>query len=34
MRKVLDKKTMEKEAAFWDGLKKAVTAVSVKRCHK
>lgn len=33
MKKVLDEKVLEKEAAFWSGVRKAA-AVPVKRCHK
>ena len=34
MRKVVDKKVLEKEAALWAGLKKAVTEAPVRLCHK
>lgn len=34
MRKVLDKKALEKEAALWERQKKAVTVTPVRLCHK
>jgi hypothetical protein len=34
MRKVLDKKTLEREAAFWRNLKKASEQAPIKLCHK
>jgi hypothetical protein len=34
MRKVLDKKTLEKEAELWSAVKKAVAAAPVRHCRK
>ena len=34
MRKVVDKKVLEKEAALWAGLKKAAAEAPVRLCHK
>ena len=34
MKKVLSRKALEKEAAFWGGIKKTVTDKPVKACRK
>lgn len=34
MRKVLDQKTLEREAAFWRAVKKATEQVPIRLCHK
>lgn len=34
MRKEVEKKTLEKEALFWYGIKKALAKDTTKRCHK
>ena len=34
MKKVLDEKVLEREAALWTEVKKAVAEVPVQRCHK
>jgi len=34
MKKVLSKKALEKEASFWNGLKKALKDNTMKVCHK
>jgi hypothetical protein len=34
MKKVLDRKVLEKEAELWAAFKKAVAATPVRLCHK
>jgi len=34
MKKGTDAKTLEKEALFWNGIKKALVKDTTKRCHK
>ena len=34
MRKVKDKKMLEKEVLFWKGIKKSLGKNAEKRCHK
>ncbi|OPX97577.1 MAG: hypothetical protein A4E62_01941 [Syntrophorhabdus sp. PtaU1.Bin002] len=34
MKKILSKKALEKEATFWNDVKKAIAADTVKACHK
>jgi hypothetical protein len=34
MKKETERKTLEKEALFWHGIKKALMKDTTKRCHK
>ncbi|OPX98788.1 MAG: hypothetical protein A4E60_02965 [Syntrophorhabdus sp. PtaB.Bin047] len=34
MKKEMVRKTLEKEASFWHGIKKALIKDTTKRCHK
>ncbi len=34
MKKALGKKALDKEATFWNDIKKAIAANTVKVCHK
>ncbi|OPY67973.1 MAG: hypothetical protein A4E63_02141 [Syntrophorhabdus sp. PtaU1.Bin050] len=34
MKKILSKKALEKEATFWNDVKKALAENTVKACHK
>jgi hypothetical protein len=34
LKKRVDKGILEKEAVFWNGIKKVVVKDTVKRCHK
>ncbi|OPY04948.1 MAG: hypothetical protein A4E61_00498 [Syntrophorhabdus sp. PtaB.Bin184] len=34
MKKETEKRTLEREASFWHGIKKALIKDTTKRCHK
>jgi hypothetical protein len=34
VKKIVDKKILEKEAVFWNGVKKGLDKNTAKKCHK